>query len=252
MHYFPIYEEHLSPYRGRASTLLEIGVSHGGSLQMWKRFLGRKSSIVGIDIEPRITELSEKGIWLHVGDQSDAGFLSRVTAQHGPWDVVIDDGSHLPHHQIASIEALWPSVTEGGRYIVEDLHTNYWSEYGGEPGSNSSFIAWLSKRIDDMNAFHSRSPGFEPNSWTQTVGAIHVYDSVAVLVKSNREPPKHRKTGRPSFPDVYGVPFDDIVEEDHRRQLASLNRPIARLRRLLRDPFGTLVRWTRERLRASK
>lgn len=242
MHYFPIYEEHLAPFRGRRCTLLEIGVSHGGSLQMWRHFLGRKSHIVGIDIEPRIAELAEKGIWVHVGDQSDPSFLDAVTRQHGPWDMVIDDGSHHPAHQIASIEALWPDMADGGRYIVEDLHTNYWAEYGGGPGSATTFMAWLAQRIDDMNAFHSHTPGFDPNDWTRSISSIHVYDSVAVLVKARREPPFHRKTGRPSFPDVYGTPFESVVEEDHLRQLASLNRPMARLRRLRRDPVGTLRR----------
>jgi hypothetical protein len=34
MHYFPIYERHLAPFRNRTITLLEIGVFKGGSLQM--------------------------------------------------------------------------------------------------------------------------------------------------------------------------------------------------------------------------
>ena len=62
LHYFPIYEQFLAPYRGRPCTLLEIGVSHGGSLQMWRDHLGSKSRIVGIDIEPRVAELAERGI----------------------------------------------------------------------------------------------------------------------------------------------------------------------------------------------
>jgi len=242
MHYFPIYEEHVGPYRGKKATLLEIGVSHGGSLQMWKNYLGRGSSIVGVDIEPRVSGLAENGIWIHVGDQADADFLDVISREHGGWDVVIDDGSHLPQHQIASIEALWPHVAQSGRYIVEDLHSNYWDSYGGAPGATDTFMAWLARRIDDMHAFHSQTPEFEPNEWTRSLASVHVYDSIAVLVKGDRDRPRHRKTGRPSFDDVYGVPFDEVVEADHRRQLESLNRLAARLRRARRDPVGTVKR----------
>lgn len=248
LHYFPIYEEHLGPFRGTACTLLEIGVSHGGSLQMWRDYLGRRSRIVGIDIQPRVAALSEDGVDVRVGSQSDPEFLASLVAEFGTFDLVIDDGSHAPADQIATIEHLWPHMVVGGRYIVEDLHTNYWPHYGGGRGQGHTFIAWLGHRIDDLHAFHSREPGFEPNDWTRTLGAIHVYDSVAVLVKADVAPPEHRKTGRPAFDDVYGVAFDDVVDERHRAQLRSLGSPMARLRRLRRDPRGTLRRaWSRVR-----
>ena len=248
LHYFPIYEQTLAPFRGRSCTLLEIGVSHGGSLQMWRDYLGRRSRIVGIDIEPRVAELAEQGIETRVGSQSDAEFLGRLVAEYGAFDLVIDDGSHLPTDQIASIEFLWPHVTVGGRYMVEDLHSNYWPEYGAGRGHDDTFMAWLSERVDDMHAFHSREPGFEPNMWTNTLEAVHVYDSVAVLDKARITPPEHRKTGRPSFDDVYGHEFHDIVDEQHLAQLDSLSSPMARLRRLRRDPRGTMSRaWSRVR-----
>ena len=242
LHYFPIYETHLRRFRGKPVTVLEIGVSQGGSLQMWREYLGRRSLIVGIDIEPRVAALAERGIEIHVGDQSDPAFLATLVARYGRFDVVIDDGSHLPRHQIASIELLWEHLAEGGCYIVEDLHTNYWPEYGARRGDPSSFMAWVGQRIDDMHAFHSREPGFEPNQWTRTLDGLHLYDSVAVLDKAVRQPPEHRKTGRPAFDDVYGIGIDEIVDDAHRAQLASLGSPAARLRRARKDPIGTLRR----------
>ena len=41
MHYFEIYERHFAPYRGRAPVVVEVGVGEGGSLQMWKDYLGK-------------------------------------------------------------------------------------------------------------------------------------------------------------------------------------------------------------------
>ena len=242
LHYFPIYERHLRRFRGEPITMLEIGVSQGGSLQMWRHYFGRGSRIVGIDIEPRVAELAEPGIEVHVGDQSDPAFLDRLVARYGRFDIVLDDGSHLPQHQIASIEHLWQHVADGGIYIVEDLHTNYWPEYGAGRGDASSFIAWLHARIDDLHAFHSREQGFAPNDWTSTLDGLHVYDSVAVLDKASRRQPEHRKTGRPAFGDVYGIGSDEVIDEAHRAQLASLASPMARLRRARRDPVGTARR----------
>ncbi|MFP4369831.1 MAG: hypothetical protein ACLFR2_09645 [Candidatus Kapaibacterium sp.] len=42
-HYFDIYDRHFSKFRGKEIILLEIGVSHGGSLQMWKSYFGDKA-----------------------------------------------------------------------------------------------------------------------------------------------------------------------------------------------------------------
>ncbi len=50
IHYFPIYERHFGILRDRAVTFLEIGCGEGGSLQMWKRWLGPRAKIVGLDI----------------------------------------------------------------------------------------------------------------------------------------------------------------------------------------------------------
>lgn len=242
LHYFPIYERHLAPFRGRRVRLLEIGVSQGGSLQMWRRHLGRRASIVGIDLEPRVAGLGEPGIDVLVGDQSDPVFLQSLVDRYGSFDIVIDDGSHLPAHQIASLELLWPHVSDGGIYVVEDLHSNYWPEYGAGRGRPDTFIEWTKQRIDDLHAHHSREPGFEVNDWTRTIAGLFVYDSVVVLLKGDRPAPVHRKTGRPAFDTVYGADADAMIDEEHRRQLASLGTPMARLRRARRDPLGTARR----------
>lgn len=245
LHYFPIYEQYLDPYRGRAVTMLEIGVSQGGSLQMWRHYLGRRAAVVGFDIEPRVTELTEPGIDVLVGDQSDPVFLKSLCDGYGPFDIVLDDGSHLPEHQIVSITHLWPHLAVGGVYLVEDLHSNYWAAYGAGRGHPDSFISWLHERVDDLHAFHSEDPDFEVNDWTLTLESVHVHDSVAVLRKAKRDAPVHRKTGRPAFDDVYGIEADDVIDEHHRAQLRSLSSPAARLRRARKDPFGALRRAAR-------
>jgi hypothetical protein len=45
----------------------------------------------------------------------------------GGWDIVIDDGSHLPRHQLVSFCALFPFVRPGGLYIIEDIESSYYN-----------------------------------------------------------------------------------------------------------------------------
>ena len=62
IHYFDIYEQHLSRFRGSDVCIVEFGVSHGGSLQMWKSYFGDKCKIFGIDINPHCKKLKEDQI----------------------------------------------------------------------------------------------------------------------------------------------------------------------------------------------
>ena len=56
----------------------------------------------------------KRGIRFEQGDQSDPKFLERLARTYGPFDVVIDDGSHIGRHTIATFEGLWPAVRPGG------------------------------------------------------------------------------------------------------------------------------------------
>ena len=61
MHYFDIYERHFKPFRYQSPRILEIGVSHGGSLDLWREWFGPGAHITGVDIDPAF-KLSQKGI----------------------------------------------------------------------------------------------------------------------------------------------------------------------------------------------
>lgn len=63
-----IYDDLLSPYKSAQShssdplRLLEIGVSKGGSLEIWKKYFGESALIYGIDIDERCREISIPGV----------------------------------------------------------------------------------------------------------------------------------------------------------------------------------------------
>ncbi|MGO9686553.1 MAG: class I SAM-dependent methyltransferase [Beijerinckiaceae bacterium] len=179
-HYFPIYERHFGSFVNRTTTFVEIGVSRGGSLRLWKRYLGPFAQIVGIDIDPGCKEAEEDQIAVRIGDQSDLGFLQQIIDEFGSPDVVLDDGSHMMRHVSASFNFLYPRISKNGVYMVEDLHTAYWDEYEGGLGSAGSFIEQAKKLVDELNADHSR--GAVPISeFSRTTMSMHFYDSVVVF-----------------------------------------------------------------------
>ena len=114
-HYLEIYQKHFAKYVGTPVRMLEIGIDHGGSLQMWKEYFGPQATIIGVDINPACAEYRESQIEVHIFDQIDP----RI-AQLGPFDIVLDDGSHELQHQMASYDNLWPRCQ--GVYLIEDIH----------------------------------------------------------------------------------------------------------------------------------
>lgn len=200
MHYFDIYHRHFERFRGRPCTIVEIGVYHGGSLQMWREYFGPQARIIGVDVNPRLTSLNQEGVEIIIGDQGDRAFLRELAKKVGKIDVLIDDGGHMMHQQIATLEELYGAVADDGVILVEDTHTSYWTEFGGGLRSNYSFMQFAKHLIDELNAWHSRDPqSFSPGGFTQATNSMHFYDSVVVIEKAKRSAPQQRQTGKPSF-----------------------------------------------------
>lgn len=181
-HYFPIYENHLKPFVNKSVLLIEIGVGRGGSLQMWKKFLGPSAMIIGIDVNPICKNFEEDQIFIRIGSQEDTSFLKRIIEEFGSPDIVIDDGSHIMEHIETSFDFLYPEVSKNGIYIVEDLHTAYWPEYNGGLNKKTTFIEKSKRLIDQINADHTKGK-IEQSLFSQTTTSISFYDSVVVFQK---------------------------------------------------------------------
>ncbi len=191
IHYFEVYERELSHLRDKDISFLEIGVYKGGSIPMWKGFFKKASNLIFIDIEESCSALQENGTNVLIGDQSDETFLSKVIQDYGPFDVVIDDGSHLCSHQIISFEKLWPALTDNGIYIVEDTHSSYWPGFGGGYRNESSFIEYSKRLVDKMHSWWTDQDDVFPyDPFGQKINGVRFYDSMVVLTKrADRERP---------------------------------------------------------------
>jgi hypothetical protein len=200
LHYFDIYDRHFAPYRKKPITVLEFGVSHGGSLQMWRDYFGRKARIIGVDIEPRCAELGGKQIEIVIGDQEDRGFLRSLRERIGPIDIVIEDGGHTMTQQINTFEEIWPGVRDGGLFLIEDLHTSYWESYGGGHKKPGTFIEYAKDLVDQLNAWHSKDPStLDVDDYTRSIRGMHIYDSIIVFDKAPVGRPTHERTGNRSW-----------------------------------------------------
>lgn len=170
-----IYERYLSPLRDHVVTVLEIGVYEGASLRMWRDYFpaGR---IVGVDVREDAEQHREERIRIHVGDQSDPDFLTRLAHTDGPFDVVVDDGGHRAEQQLASITTLWPHLRPGGIYAVEDVQTSYLERWGGGWHSPGTTVEFLKQLVDDMHVVVHNQPVVLPG-----IAEMHFHYELCVV-----------------------------------------------------------------------
>jgi len=199
--YFEIYDRHLSRFRGTDVHVVEFGVAHGGSLQMWKRYFGPKAKLYGIDIIPHCKKLEEEQISICIGDQQDREFLKSLRKKIPRIDVLIDDGGHKMEQQINTFEELFPCISKDGVYICEDLHTSYWPAWGGGYKKSGTFIEYSKNFIDYINAWYSEQESqLGVTDFTTSVHSLHYYCSVLVIEKRPIVKPLNLKTGKKEIP----------------------------------------------------
>jgi SAM-dependent methyltransferase len=200
-HYFEIYHRHFAAFRGRSPVVLEIGVFHGGSLQMWREYFGPGARIVGIDIDPRCRAFEEPpSITVLTGDQADRGFLASVRERLPRIDILIDDGGHTMAQQTATFEELYPHLQPEGIYLCEDLHTSFFPRFGGGYGRKDSFLEYSKALVDSLYGWYTQyCPQLVPGPTTQSTFALHFYDSVLVMEKRPMRPPVASTSGKPAF-----------------------------------------------------
>lgn len=198
VHYFPIYARHLARFVGKPVKVLEIGVYRGGGLAMWSKYLGPDAQLVGLDIDEAAVRAVKGRFPVVLGDQEDPDVLRKLNDDYGPFDIIIDDGGHTMRQQIVTTETLFPLLSDGGVFIVEDTHTSYWPDFGGGLNDPESFVEWTKPRVDDMHSRHHS--GIDRHSvWATELDGMHWYDSVVVFDKKHRFRPFNEMAGSASY-----------------------------------------------------
>lgn len=156
--YFPVYEEYFERYRGRAPTFIEVGVQGGGSLEMWRKYFGSDSRIIGIDVDDHVLNHKSEGVEIIIGNQGSTDFWKTLMPQIGNIDMFLDDGSHQVGHQILTFIETWPYIKNGGVYMCEDTHTSYFLDWGNGLLLGNTFLEFAKKLTDVVN--HNHWQGF--------------------------------------------------------------------------------------------
>jgi hypothetical protein len=119
---------------------------------MWKDYFFN-SKIIGIDIIEKSKQYEDERIKIEVGNQTDEIFLKNIINKYGPFDIILDDGSHQNNDVIKSFEILFASIKSQGIYVVEDSCTSYWNEFNGGYKKDGSSIEYFKNFIDHVNFF---------------------------------------------------------------------------------------------------
>jgi hypothetical protein len=194
--YTPHYHRLFSSRRDQPIRLLEIGIggyglalSGGQSLRMWADYFPY-GQITGLDIEEKRMAMPPRVTMLQ-GSQADSAFLAQVCAEHGPFDIIIDDGSHQVAHVLTSFHALYPNMAADGLYVVEDTQTAFWPGMGGNPTGNGSIFDVaheIALAIHDREQRPSR-PETEWHPYGAITSGIQIFRNIVVFERgANRFP----------------------------------------------------------------
>jgi hypothetical protein len=153
------YQHHFRPFKYKKVKMLEIGVggydspiSGGESLRMWKTYFPF-AKIFALDNFDK-SFLEERRIKIFKGSQVDLKFLDEVCTAAGPFELIVDDGSHINEHVIQTFDFLFPKLKSGGIYVVEDTQTSYWESYGGTSNDlnrEGTIYHFFKELIDSLN-----------------------------------------------------------------------------------------------------
>jgi len=194
-YYTKIYQNHFHKKKHQKLKLFEIGVGGyeeellgGNSLRMWKSYFLR-GKIVSVDIYNK-NKLEEKRIKIYKGSQVDFKLLDTIDNKSGPFDIIIDDGSHINEHVIKTFEYLFPKLKDDGIYVIEDTQTSYWPDMGGkliEKNNEATIYGFFKKLIDGLNHKEFMLEEYVPNYYDKSIISIHFYHNLIFIYKGKNE-----------------------------------------------------------------
>lgn len=189
--YTSSYNDVFFPLKEKNLHILELGVSEGSSLSLWKQYF-INSLIVGVDIinltEKKFPNLFDTNCKMELGSQDDALFLKSIFDKYKDFDIIIDDASHMSSKTISSFNILFPLLNNGGIYVVEDLGIFYPNsgkgEYFKDLGSNNTTMDFLKSLIDCKNdEWYLEYNGKETSLLYKQIKNISFYRGICFIFK---------------------------------------------------------------------
>ncbi len=196
--YTPVYHQLFSKFCDRPVRLLEIGVGGfgirtlgGESLAMWADYFP-DGQITGIDNVEKRLNLNPRIKVFH-GSQEDLVFLNRVCSERGPFDIVVDDGSHFPKHMLISFNAIFPFMADGGIYVIEDMQTAFWPDFGGSVLHGGDVLKFARTVIECLN--HAEIETVEQRrsfpAYAKKIRSFRAFHNLLVIEKGDNGEPSN-------------------------------------------------------------
>jgi hypothetical protein len=196
-HYAPAYEKYLAPLQATTPRLLEIGLGcdswygPGRSVALWRAYLPCAHVSV-VEVDAACAARASVADVTYVLDQGDEAAMRALGAGGAPYDVIIDDGSHVMSHQQASLRALWPALAPGGAYFLEDLSTSFVDGYIDSLPTTWDVVASIQRirlfpQAEGQRRAGVRLPSGVPR-WVRdiarSVESVDCFEELCVLKKS--------------------------------------------------------------------
>lgn len=156
--YLDFYDRIFNPFRAKPIRLLEIGIQNGGSLELWRKYFPDATVLLGCDIDPACGNLvyNDPHIQVVVGDATDSDLQLHIRRYAESFDIIVDDGSHRSGDIVRAFCHYFPLLSDGGLYVMEDLHCSYWNNFEGGLFHPLSSIAFAKSLADILNHQHWR------------------------------------------------------------------------------------------------
>ena len=108
--------------------MMELGAGPdwniGASVHLWEEYFWRDDfRLHVVDVKTTAEKLANDRVTVTIGDLGDPALLAELASS--AYDVIVDDASHMWGHQLLALEILFPSIREGGVYVVEDIETSF-------------------------------------------------------------------------------------------------------------------------------
>jgi len=98
------------------------GYRPGASLRAWRDYF-LNGVIHGIDVQPDTLVLDEPRIVTALVDSTNAETVRAFLMKNEDgFDVIIDDGAHIPRLQIETLRNFYPALKPNGLYVIEDVN----------------------------------------------------------------------------------------------------------------------------------
>jgi hypothetical protein len=167
--FFPVYVQLFGHLRGTSCTFVETGILDGGSLFMWKKWLGDKARVIGVDLNPAALKWQDFGFDIFIGDQGDPEFWRKTLPEIGHIDAFLDDGGHQSFQQIVTTQELVAHLQKPSVVAIEDTYTSLMNDFSSH--GEHSFLEYA-KGVSDCVV--GRSHGLYPNRFPPQINMASI------------------------------------------------------------------------------